>query len=131
MKKIAIVGFGFCGIMVFGNILKKISSQKSQNKIKFIIFEKNGADAVGAGFSNFNDNYILNVPAKKMSPLEDQPNDFLDFLKENYPAIYEKNGADGFVPRNVYGNFLKKLRDDFFQLASELKIDYDGQNHQT
>ena len=125
MKKIAIVGFGFCGIMVFGNILKKISSQKSQNKIKFIIFEKNGADAVGAGFSNFNDNYILNVPAKKMSPFEDQPNDFLDFLKKNYPAIYEKNGADGFVPRNVYGNFLKKLRDDFFQLANELKIDYE------
>jgi uncharacterized NAD(P)/FAD-binding protein YdhS len=125
MKKIAIVGFGFCGIMVFGNILKKISSQKSQNKIKFIIFEKNGANAVGAGFSNFNDNYILNVPAKKMSPFEDQPNDFLDFLKENYPAIYEKNGADSFVPRNVYGNFLKKLRDDFFQLASELKIDYE------
>jgi hypothetical protein len=31
MKKIAIVGFGFCGIMVFGNILKKISSQKSPN----------------------------------------------------------------------------------------------------
>ena len=98
MKKIAIVGFGFCGIMVFGNILKKISSQKSQNKIKFIIFEKNGADAVGAGFSNFNDNYILNVPAKKMSPFEDQPNDFLDFLKENYPTIYKFAGA--------YGRFL-------------------------
>jgi len=40
MKKVAIVGFGFCGIMVFGNILKKISAQKSQVKIKFIIFER-------------------------------------------------------------------------------------------
>mgnify|MGYP003333629193 CR=1 FL=1 len=42
MKKIAIVGFGFCGIIVFGNILKKISTQKSPIKIKFIIFEKDG-----------------------------------------------------------------------------------------
>lgn len=123
MKKVAIIGFGFCGIMVFGNILKKISAQKSQNKIKFIIFEKDGEEALGAGFSNFNDNYILNVPVKRMSPFEDSPNDFLDFLKENYPAIYEKNGADGFVPRNVYGQFLKKLRNDFFQLANDLKID--------
>ncbi len=125
MKKIAIVGFGFCGIMVFGNILKKISAQNNQIKIKFLIFEKNGADAVGAGFSDFNDNYILNVPVKRMSPFEDQPNDFSDFLKENYPTIYEKNGADGFVPRNVYGHFLKKLRDDFFQLANALKIEYE------
>ena len=46
MKKVAIVGFGFCGIMVFGNILKKISAQNNQNKIKFIIFEKNGANSV-------------------------------------------------------------------------------------
>lgn len=123
MKKIAIVGFGFCGIMVFGNILKKISSQKSQTKIKFIIFEKDGEEAVGAGFSNFNDNYILNVPVKKMSPLENSPDDFLNFLKENYRDIYEKNGADGFVPRNVYGDFLKKLRNDFFNLANDLEID--------
>jgi uncharacterized NAD(P)/FAD-binding protein YdhS len=125
MKKVAIVGFGFCGIMVFGNILKKISSQKSQNKIKFIIFEKDGEEAVGAGFSNFNDNYILNVPAKRMSPFEDSPNDFLDFLKENYPEIYNKNGPDGYISRNIYGQFLKKLRNDFFQLAQNLKIDYE------
>ena len=123
MKKVAIIGFGFCGIMVFGNILKKISTQKSHNKIKFIIFEKDGEESLGAGFSNFNDNYILNVPAKRMSPFEESPNDFLDFLKENYPEIYNKNGPDGFVPRNVYGHFLKKLRDDFFQLANDLKID--------
>ena len=125
MKKIAIVGFGFCGIMVFGNILKKISAQNNQIKIKFLIFEKNGADAVGAGFSDFNDNYILNVPVKRMSPFQESPNDFVDFLKENYPEIYEKNGPDGFVPRNVYGHFLKKLRDDFFQLANALKIEYE------
>ena len=77
MKKIAIVGFGFCGIMVFGNILKKISTQKSQAKIKFIIFEKDDKNSVGAGFSNFNDNYILNVPAKKMSPFQDNPDEIL------------------------------------------------------
>ncbi|MFZ9469426.1 MAG: FAD/NAD(P)-binding protein [Rickettsiales bacterium] len=125
MKKIAIIGFGFCGIMVFGNILKKISQEKSKNNIKFIIFEKDGLSSVGAGFSNFNDNYILNVPVKKMSPFDDQPNCFLDFLQENYPAIYEKSGADGFVPRNIYGEFLKKIRQEFFQLASDLKIEYE------
>ena len=125
MKKIAIVGFGFCGIMVFGNILRKISERKTQIKIKFIIFEKNGADAIGAGFSDFNDNYILNVAVKKMSPLENQPNDFLYFLQENFPDIYEKNGSDGYVPRNIYGQYLKKLRDNFFQLADDLKINYE------
>jgi uncharacterized NAD(P)/FAD-binding protein YdhS len=125
MKKIAIIGFGFCGIMVFGNILKKISIQKSQVKIKFIIFEKDGENAVGAGFSNFNDNYILNVPAKKMSPFQDSPDDFVDFLKENYPEIYSKNGPDGYISRNIYGQFLKKLRSDFFKLANDLKIDYE------
>jgi uncharacterized NAD(P)/FAD-binding protein YdhS len=125
MKKVAIIGFGFCGIMVFGNILKKISAQKSQVKIKFIIFERDGENAVGAGFSNFNDNYILNVPAKKMSPFQDSPDDFVNFLKENYPEIYNKNGPDGFISRNIYGQFLKKLRNDFFNLATDLKIDYE------
>ena len=123
MKKVAIIGFGFCGIMVFGNILKKISAQKSQNKIKFIIFEKDGEEALGAGFSNFNDNYILNVPAKRMSPFQDSPDDFVNFLKENYPEIYSKNGPDGYISRNIYGQFLKKLRNDFFKIANDLKID--------
>jgi uncharacterized NAD(P)/FAD-binding protein YdhS len=125
MKKIAIIGFGFCGIMVFGNILKKISTQKSQAKIKFIIFEKDGEKAVGAGFSNFSDNYILNVPAKKMSPFQDIPDDFVNFLKENYPEVYKNNGPDGFIARNIYGQYLKKLSTDFFKLADDLKIDYE------
>lgn len=125
MKKIAIIGFGFCGIMVFGNILKKISTQKSQAKIKFIIFEKDDKNSVGAGFSNFNDSYILNVPAKKMSPFQDNPDDFVDFLKENYPEVYKKNGHDGFISRNIYGQFLKKLSNDFFKLADDLEIDYE------
>jgi uncharacterized NAD(P)/FAD-binding protein YdhS len=111
--------------MVFGNILKKISTQKSQAKIKFIIFEKDGEKAVGAGFSNFSDNYILNVPAKKMSPFQDIPDDFVNFLKENYPEVYKNNGPDGFIARNIYGQYLKKLSTDFFKLADDLKIDYE------
>lgn len=125
MKKIAIIGFGFCGIMVFVNILKKISAQNNQHKIQFIIFEKSDEYSVGAGFTNFNDNYILNVPAKKMSPFEDDPDDFVDFLKKNYPEIYHKNGSDGFISRNIYGEYLQKIRDDFFNLAKDLKINYD------
>ncbi len=124
MKKIAIIGFGFSGIMVFGNILKKISTENQRN-IKFIIFEKNHKYAIGAGFTNFNDNYILNVPAKKMSPFENSPSDFVDFLRENYPEIYEKNGPDGYISRNIYGQFLLKIREDFFKLANDLKIDYE------
>jgi uncharacterized NAD(P)/FAD-binding protein YdhS len=38
MKKIAIVGFGFCGIMFFVNILIKISEQKYQIKITNVNF---------------------------------------------------------------------------------------------
>jgi uncharacterized NAD(P)/FAD-binding protein YdhS len=124
MKKIAIVGFGFCGVMVFGNILRKISAQNCQPKIKFIIFEKSGANIIGAGFSDFNDSYILNVPVKKMSAFENNSDDFLDFLKKNYPAIYDENGAEGYVPRNIYGQYLKNLRDNFFQLANDLQIEY-------
>ena len=59
-----------------------------------------------------------------MSPFADSPDDFVNFLKENYPEIYNKNGPDGFISRNIYGQFLKKLRNDFFKLADELGIDF-------
>ena len=57
MKNVAIIGFGFCGIISFHHLIKKISSSKSfskAQKIKIIIFEKDGKNALGSAFFGFN-----------------------------------------------------------------------------
>jgi hydroxyacylglutathione hydrolase len=49
---------------------------------------------------------LLNVPAGKISALPDQPNHFLDWLRENHdPRATEKT----FAPRAVFGRYIQSL----------------------
>lgn len=113
MSKIAIVGFGFCGITTLYNLA-------FQNKYKEItIFEKSGFSTLGTAFSEFSQQYILNVPANNMSAFENLPDDFLQFLNYDYPNLYSK---DDFVPRYIYGQYLQLIKEDAFLFAQKNSI---------
>ena len=71
MKKIAIIGFGFCGRMLFYHLTKNPNPN-----LKITIFEKDQS-SFGPAFSSFSPHYILNVPTIKMSAFVDKPKDRL------------------------------------------------------
>lgn len=119
MKNIAIVGFGFCGKMAFYHLVK---SAKNSAAGKIIIFDKAGENGLSAAFSSFSPNYILNVPAEKMSAFSEKPQDFCQFLEKKHPQIWQEIGAKGFAPRKIYGEYLRELTDEAFAEAAAKNI---------
>ncbi len=116
-KKIAIIGFGFCGRIAFYHLSK-------QQNISISIFEKSGIEFIGAAFSKFSPNYLLNVPAIKMSAFSKKPADFYDFLSQHYSHL--KIAPNDFAPRWIYGEYLKKITEEAFLNAKKngLKINF-------
>src|SRR5690349_19191159 len=103
-KTIAIIGGGFSGTMTAVHLLK-------QNKIPLhiILINSNYPLAKGIAYSSYSNKHLLNVPVKKMSAFPDKPDDFLNWIKthDNYGALDQNELPDMFLPRNIYGHYLK------------------------
>ncbi len=124
MKKIAIIGFGFCGRIAFANLVK---SYKSSYEV--IIFDevkksffKDGF--YSAAFSEFSSDYILNVTTKKMTAFIEEEEHFCKFLQQNYPQVWQEVGELGFAPRKIYGHYIRKISDDSFLSAKEKEMKF-------
>jgi len=61
------------------------------------------ADGRGVAYSSNDPQHCLNVRARRMSAIEDLPNDFVDFLR----ARDGEADADAFYPRSDYADYLK------------------------
>jgi uncharacterized NAD(P)/FAD-binding protein YdhS len=127
MKTIAIIGFGFSGTIFFLNLIKP----NLPKNLNIIIFEKENFDSsnvnLGPAFSPFSDDYILNVKASNMSAHQDDKDDFVNFLKKEYPAIYTKiiqDDHNAFVARKIYGKYLNEIRKQALKDASLKQINY-------
>lgn len=121
MKITAIIGFGFCGKVTFANLVKKYSPQEN----KIIIFEAAKDNFSSAAFSAYSPNYILNVPAAKMSAFCGQDKDFCDFLQKNYSEIWKNVGENGFAPREIYGKYLDQITENSFKHAKEKGLEFE------
>ncbi len=120
MKKIAIIGFGFCGRLAFYHLVKR-----SDKDTKIFLFDRNGQGTIGAAFSSFSPHYILNVPTTKMSAFPDEPQDFCCFLKKNYPRIFNEIGENGFAPRQIYGEYLEQITCEAFANAKKNAVEFE------
>jgi uncharacterized NAD(P)/FAD-binding protein YdhS len=99
-QKIAIIGAGFSGAITAINLLRK-----SKISIEVTLIDTLRVDAKGLAYSTFDDNCVLNVPAQNMSAFPDKPDDFVDFCNAKDSALV----ATSFVPRRIYGEYLKHL----------------------
>ena len=118
MKKIAIIGFGFCGKMLFANLVR------SEKKYKILIFDEAPQSLSSVAFASFSPHYILNVPASKMNAFtQNDEKNFCQFLKKNHPEILEKITHYGFAPRQIYGQYLQKILDESFTLVKKNNIE--------
>ncbi|NBV05672.1 MAG: hypothetical protein EBS06_00345 [Proteobacteria bacterium] len=120
MKTIAIVGFGFCGKMVFANLIKSLKEDR-----KILIFDNAVKGFANKAFASFSPHYILNVPANKMSAFAEDQKDFCQFLEKKYPKILEEITDSGFAPRQIYGEYLEQILTETFALAKKKKVDFE------
>jgi uncharacterized NAD(P)/FAD-binding protein YdhS len=99
VRTIAIVGAGFSGTALALNLLRIVGP----SKVSVVLIERSGRFGPGLAYGSSGSTALLNVPAGQMSVDEQQPEDFVRFLRSGgWPA-----DRSAFVPRRLYGQYLE------------------------
>jgi uncharacterized NAD(P)/FAD-binding protein YdhS len=97
---IAIIGGGVSGTLTALQLVR----QGTQARV--ILIDQRPGFGLGLAYSTPSTRHLLNVPAGKISALPDQPDHFLNWLRENHdPAATEQT----FAPRAVFGRYIQFL----------------------
>lgn len=97
---VAIVGAGFCGLMTAWHLLRQA------RPLRVVLLDNRGLSGRGAAYQALSPAYVLNVPARNMGALPEDPAHFWRWLEAREPGRYAP--AD-FVPRQLYGSYLETL----------------------
>jgi uncharacterized NAD(P)/FAD-binding protein YdhS len=106
MKHIAIIGGGFSGCATAINL-----SRLSNGPLKISVINNGYPLGRGIAYSTRNGNHLLNVVARNMSALADQPAHFVEWLRTRSEFHNEpiERLREKFAPRRVYGDYLHSL----------------------
>lgn len=97
-RAIAIVGAGFCGTTVAVHLLRAAPASVA----RVFLVERAERQIGGVAYQTDSSSHTLNVPAGRMSAFEDDPDDFLRFVRVRDPSLT----GGSFVPRRLYGEYL-------------------------
>jgi uncharacterized NAD(P)/FAD-binding protein YdhS len=116
MKKVTIVGGGFCGTLAAVNLVRL-----SSRPIQIQLVNNKHPLARGVAFGTSRKEHILNVAARNMSAVPDRPNHFLEWLRtrSDYRDLPEPQLRETFVPRRIYGDYLRALLQNYLQPIDE------------
>ena len=101
---IAIVGAGFSGTTLAVHLLRAAPAAVE----RLYLVERAEGRVGGVAYRTQSASHTLNVPAGRMSAFEDDPDDFLRFVRRREPALT----GGSFVPRREYGEYLADTLDD-------------------
>jgi uncharacterized NAD(P)/FAD-binding protein YdhS len=96
-----------CGGGASAVLLLHALRRRAEQPLHVTIVEERATAATGTAYSTPSGSHLLNVPAGRMSADAENPNEFVEWLTENVPA--EGYTAKSFVPRRLYGSYLKHL----------------------
>jgi len=109
--RIAVIGGGFSGAMIVANLIKKASGN-----LEIEWFESESTLGTGVAYGTKDSVHLLNVRAERMGAFAGQPEDFFRWLQtDEGKNIAEKISpganytADQFVPRVLYGEYVKHI----------------------
>ena len=106
VQHVAIIGGGFSGTLTAINLARLSTAPLRVSLI-------NCAYPAGRGiaYSTRRAEHLLNVAARNMSALPEYPGHFVDWLltRTEYANIPEAELRETFMPRRVYGDYLRSL----------------------
>lgn len=103
-RNIVIVGAGFSGTVLAAQLLRSRSPQP----IQVVLVDPRGHGR-GVAYAERNFPYLLNVPAARMSADAADPLSFLKFARRQLTG---EVGAEDFLPRSLFGQYLEQLLAD-------------------
>jgi uncharacterized NAD(P)/FAD-binding protein YdhS len=111
LLRITIIGGGASGTLLAANLLKNADGRS----LEINLVEKSATIGSGVAFSTPDEVHLLNVPAGKMGAFPDEVESFHRWLLANEYS-YEPHS---FVPRKMFGQYLRSVVDDAAQAKSE------------
>lgn len=103
MLTIAIIGSGFSGTLAAVQLARRHAARLS----RIVLLDRSGAFGPGLAYSTPSAVHYLNVPAGNMSALDEDPTHFLKWAQARDAGVH----TGSFVPRGVYGQYLRELLD--------------------
>jgi uncharacterized NAD(P)/FAD-binding protein YdhS len=115
-QRIAIVGGGFSGVMTAVNL-----ARLSRQPLDVTIVNQHRPTARGAAYGTRRMEHLLNVAARNMSAFPDLPDHFLQWLRtrSEYDLVPEVELRERFIPRMIYGDYLRGLMQQHLQCPIE------------
>lgn len=129
-KKFAIIGGGASGTLL------AIRAAAAFKNTDIYLIEKSGNFGAGTAYGLEEPAFLLNVPADKMGAFQDAPAHFYEWIQNNqqeWRGLHEdfrqvKYAPSDFVPRMIYGAYLKSLlrqacsqQNEIYLIADEVK----------
>jgi uncharacterized NAD(P)/FAD-binding protein YdhS len=114
MKTAAIVGGGFSGVMTAVN-LARLAAQP----LDITLINHARPHGRGVAYGTRRMEHLLNVAARNMSAFPDLPDHFLRWLQTRCDYEQEPEAAlrERFIPRCIYGDYLRSLMQHYLQPA--------------
>lgn len=108
MKRIAVIGCGFSGLMTAYHLLAH-----GGESVRVTIFDPDGEN-FGAAYKTTCRAHVLNVRAKNMGAFPSAPGDFVEWCEKQGWGVV----PDSFVRRSIYQSYLKSIKDKLIKRAS-------------
>jgi len=113
--RVVIIGGGFSGTMTAVNL-----ARIARRPVHLTLV--NGSRPVGRGiaYSTRRAEHLLNVAARNMSALPDQPDHFVQWLRTRgeFDDVPDNELRERFMPRRIYGDYLRSLMHHHLQVLN-------------
>ncbi len=123
-QRVAIIGFGFSGLMVAANLVRNAAT----SLVLYIITPD--APGFGMAYGTTDVDHLLNVPAAKMGAVADAVEGFYHWLQTAEAAAQKKRlglnkdyRETDFAPRALYAAYLQSIWHSTQDIAAQKKIE--------
>ncbi len=116
IQSVAIIGGGFSGVMTAVNL-----ARFSPRRLKVTVINHQRPVGRGVAYGTRRPEHLLNVAARNMSAFPDLPDHFFQWLRtrSEFDSVPDQELRERFIPRMVYGDYLKSLMHHHLQGAGE------------
>lgn len=106
MKTVVVVGGGFSGVVTAVNL-----ARLTDTPLAVTVLNADRPAGRGVAYGTRRPEHLLNVVARNMSALADQPEHFIEWLgtRSDFADVPPAELRESFVPRRVYGDYLQAL----------------------
>jgi uncharacterized NAD(P)/FAD-binding protein YdhS len=114
-QRVAIVGGGAAGTLAAVHLMRE---PRRERALEITLIDRDGSFGPGVAYGTADSLHLLNVPAVRMGAISGHPEHFHEWLAGHGYRV----GEEAFMPRGVYGDYLRDLLAEAEGLAAGVQL---------